>query len=172
MASGKWRDGRLLLYFQSKAKDHRRIFFFFFFTFVLLWEQRKENVSAWINKNKFVSLPKLCFTQTWARRGAKFCRFQKRRRWAENPSAVNQSFSLFLVFVTVINDKNNKEYRVNVVKSCEICAARLILPCAALLRKVCGWSAGWSKRRKGFSFLSHTYGAARPFCFDFRGFRL
>lgn len=116
-------------------------FFYFFMTFMLLWEQRKENVSAWINKNKFVSLPKLCFTQTWARQRAKFCPFQKRRRWAENPGAVHQSFSLFLVFVTVINDKNNKEYGVNVVKSCEICAARLILPCAVLLRK-----SVWVKR--------------------------
>lgn len=60
-------------------------------------------------KKKSVSLPELCLSQTLAQQRAKFCRFQKRRRWAENPSAVNQSFCLFVVFVTVINDKNNKE---------------------------------------------------------------
>lgn len=66
---------------------------------------------------------------------------EKERRGRKNPGAVNQSFSLFLVFVTVINDKNNKEYRVNVVKSCEICAARLVQPCAALAQE-----SVWVKR--------------------------
>lgn len=94
MASGKWRDGRLLLYFQSKAKDLRRIFFFFFsfLTFVLLWDQCEENVLARINKNKFVSLPKLCFTQTFARQRAKFSR--KGEAGAEKP---RRSQSVFLV---------------------------------------------------------------------------
>lgn len=49
-------------------------FFFSFLTFVLLWDQCEENVLARINKNKFVSLPKLCFTQTFARQRAKFPR--------------------------------------------------------------------------------------------------
>lgn len=66
---------------------------------------------------------------------------QNRRGGRKNPDAVNPSFWLFLVFVTVINDKNNKEHRVNVVKSCEICAARSAQPCAALAQE-----SVWVKR--------------------------
>lgn len=35
-----------------------------------------------------------------------------------------------------------------------------------------GEALGGLKGEKTSSFLLHTYGAAGPFCFDFRGFRL
>lgn len=165
MASCKWREGRFLLYFQSKhhglwenfdictsvdqcEKNYNllcRIFRPdrpFVPTVALQWTTyvisgETEMASQHLNP-LFLAVTFWCFSRSWT------------IRW-------NQSIKYILLIPS---------------KSCEICEVWLIQPCAVFVRRVCGWSVGWSKRREDLSFLLHTYGAARPFCFDFRGFRL